>query len=303
MTTLFNKLELARDIVVIGGGFIGVEFAEQVRLLGKQVTLIERAESCLWQAFDRSYTDDLESRLTGQGIQVMTGATVKRIIGKQAVEAVELEDGRIIPADLIILGLGVKPYSQLARDCGLALNDRGAVIVDQYMRSSDPDIFAVGDCAEKRCYFTGKNVPLLLASTATMEAKIAGSNAFHLRLIRANKGAISTFSTKVFGRTYAAAGLTEVRAREEGFSIMIGEFKTIDRHPATLPGAQEIRIKLIFSRCSGVILGAQVSGGDSVAEMINILSLAIQKDNTASELNTFRGNPSPGLSIAGGLSD
>lgn len=293
LTTLFNKLELARDIVVIGGGFIGVEFAEQVRLLGKQVTLIERAESCLWQAFDRSYTDDLESRLTGQGIQVMTGATVKRIIGKQAVEAVELEDGRIIPADLIILGLGVKPYSQLARDCGLALNARGAVIVDQYMRSSDPDIFAVGDCAEKRCYFTGKNVPLLLASTATMEAKIAGSNAFHLRLIRANKGAISTFSTKVFGRTYAAAGLTEVRAREEGFSIMIGEFKTIDRHPATLPGAQEIRIKLIFSRCSGVILGAQVSGGDSVAEMINILSLAIQKDSTASELNTFQGATHP----------
>ena len=168
------------------------------------------------------------------------------------------------------------------------MNGKGAIIVDQYTRTSDPNIFAVGDCAEKKCFFTGKDVPVLLASTAAMEAKIAGCNAFHLRLVRANKGTISAFSTKVFGRTYAAAGITEARANQEGFNIMVGEFTTMDRHPGSLPGTQKVNIKLIFSKCSGLILGAQISGGDSIGEMINILSLAIQKGITATELNTFQ---------------
>ena len=160
--------------------------------------------------------------------------------------------------------------------------------MDQYTRTNDPDIFAVGDCAEKKCFFTGKDVPVLLASTAAMEAKIAGCNAFHLRLVRANKGTISAFSTQVFGRTYAAAGITEEKARQEGFSVMVGEFTTMDRHPGSLPGAQKVHIKMIFSKCSGIILGAQIWGGESVAEMINILSLSIQKGITATELNTFQ---------------
>lgn len=290
---IFNKLEAARNVAVIGGGFIGVEFAEQIRKLDKSVTLIEMAESCLWQAFDRSYTDDLESRLRDHGVEVMTGTRVKRILGEGSVSALELGDGRTIPADMVILGLGVKPNGALARECGLGVNAKGAIAVDQYMRTTDPDIFAVGDCAEKSCFFTGKEVPLLLASTAAMEAKIAGTNAFQLRLIRANKGTISTFSTKLFGKTYAAAGLTETRARQEGFCLMIGGFRTMDRHPGTLPDAQEVNIKLIFSRCSGIILGAQISGGDTVAEIINILSLAIQKDTTATELNTFQAATHP----------
>lgn len=290
---ILKKLETTEDVVVIGGGFIGVEFAEQIRMLKKNVTLIEMADSCLWQAFDKTYTDDIESIMSENGIQVLTGTRVNKILGEKAVEAVELGDGRTVPADMIILGLGVRPNSVLAQECGLEVNAKGAIIVDQYMRTNDPDIFAIGDCAEKRCFFTGKDVPLLLASTAAMEAKIAGSNAFHLRLIRANKGTISTFSTKIFEKTFAAAGLTESRARQEGFCIMTGEFKTMDRHPATLPDAQEIQIKLIFSRCSGIILGAQISGGDTVGEINNILSLAIQKDTTATELNTFQAATHP----------
>lgn len=288
LNKILEKLESAQNVAVIGGGFIGVEFAEQIKYLGKNVTLIEMSSACLWQAFDKKYTDDLESLLSGNGINVMTNTKVKRILGEKFVEAIEFEDGHTIPADVVILGLGVKPNGKLAKDSGLEVNAKGAIMVDQYMRTSDPDIFAVGDCAEKKCFFTGKDVPVLLASTAAMEAKIAGSNAFHLRLIRANKGTISTFSTKIFGKTYAAAGLTEARARQEGFCIMIGESKTMDRHPGSLPDAQEVNIKLIFSKCSGIILGAQISGGNTVAEMINILSLAIQKNTTATELNTFQ---------------
>ncbi|NCB41371.1 MAG: pyridine nucleotide-disulfide oxidoreductase [Clostridia bacterium] len=288
LNTVLEEVEKAKNVAVIGGGFIGVEFAEQINLLGKNVTLIELADACLWQAFDKDFTDDIGAHLKESGITVLTGTKVKRIVGEKIVEAIELDSGEKIPADLVILGLGVKPNSSLAEEAGIQLNDKGAIVVDQYTRTSDPSVFAVGDCAEKKCFFTGKNVPVLLASTAAMEAKIAGCNAFHLRLVRTNQGTISAFSTKICGKAFAAAGITEDRALQEGFSIMVGNFTTLDRHPGSLPGAQQTKMKLIFSKCSGIILGAQISGGDSIAEMINILSLAIQKGLTATELNTFQ---------------
>lgn len=298
LASILEKLDKAESVAVIGGGFIGVEFAEQISLLGKKVTLVEMADACLWQAFDKSYTDEIENMMKDNNINVLTNTKVKKILGTKSVEALELENGEKIAADLVILGLGVRPNGILAKEAGLDVNAKGAIVVDQYTRTSDPDIFAVGDCAEKKCFFTHKDVPVLLASTAAMEAKIAGSNAFQLRLIRANKGTISAFSTKIFGRTFAAAGITEARAKAEGFSINIGEFTTMDRHPGSLPGTSTIKIKLIFSKCSGVILGAQVSGGDTVGEMINIASLAIQKGMTATELNTFQVATHPLLSAS-----
>lgn len=288
LDTILEKLEAVQNVVVIGGGFIGVEFAEQMHMLGKKVTLVEMADACLWQAFDKNFSQDIEGRMKEAGIDVRTSTKVSRILGDKTVSGVEFEGGETVPAEMVILGLGVKPNAELAKKAGIELNSRGAIVVDQYTRTNDPDIFAVGDCAEKKCFFTGKDVPVLLASTAAMEAKIAGCNAFHLRLVRANKGTISAFSTQVFGRTYAAAGITEEKARQEGFSVMVGEFTTMDRHPGSLPGAQKVHIKMIFSKCSGIILGAQIWGGESVAEMINILSLSIQKGITATELNTFQ---------------
>ena len=285
---LADKIDKSGNVVIVGGGFIGVEFAEQIRKTGKNVTLVELADTCVSQAFDREYAEELENLLKEMGVNVLTGAKVNRINGDEKVVSVELGDGSTVPADLVILALGVKANSALAEKAGILLNEKGAVKVDQYMRTNDPDVFAVGDCAEKRCFFTHKNVPVLLASSAAMEAKIAGSNAFQLRLVRANKGTISAFATKVNGRTFAAAGLTEKRAAEEGFTTMVGKFTTTSHHPGTLPGTVKVKMKLIFSKCSGIILGGQVSGDDSACEMINIISLAIQKGMTATELNTFQ---------------
>ncbi len=298
LAQILEKAWEANDIVVIGGGFIGIEFAEQLQRLGKKVTLVEVAEKCLWQAFDEEFSDEVEDLLKEKGISVMTGTKVEKISGNGKVETVELNTGGRIKADLVILGMGVRPNTDLAREAGIATNERGAIIVDEYMRTLDPDIFAVGDCAEKKCFFTRKNVPVLLASTAATEAKIAGCNAFQLRLIRENKGTISAFSTKIFDRSFAAAGISESRARDEKFSVMTGEFSTMDKHPGSLPDAKQIKIKLVFSKCSGVLMGAQLSGGDTVGEMINILSLAIQKGITASELNTFQVATHPLLSAS-----
>jgi len=199
-----------------------------------------------------------------------------------------IPDAMLINADAVILGMGVVPNTNIAKEAGIKVNEKGAIVVDEYMRTSERDIFAVGDCAEKRCFFTNKEIPVLLASTAAMEAKVAASNLYGLRYVRENKGTISAFSTKVFNKTFAAAGLTERRIKEEGFEVTIGKFTTMDKHPGSLPGTSKLELTLIFVKTSGVLIGAQISGGESVGEMINILSLAIQKGLTANELNTFQ---------------
>ena len=288
LNDLLNKLVTIQDIVVIGGGFIGVEFAEQLKKDGKNVTVVEVAEKCLWQAFDNDICDIAEKEMKGNNITVKTGIKVKSILGNGKVEEVELENGEKIKADAVILGMGVVPNSNIAKGAGIRVNEKGAIVVDEYMRTSERDIFAVGDCAEKRCFFTNKEISVLLASTAAMEARVAASNLYGLRYVRENKGTISTFSTKVFNKSFASAGLTERRVKEEGFEVTIGKFTTMDKHPGSLPGTSKLELTLIFVKTSGVLIGAQISGGESVGEMINILSLAIQKGLTANELNTFQ---------------
>jgi NADH oxidase (H2O2-forming) len=285
---LLEKLKSMKNITVIGGGFIGVEFAEQLQKNGKDVTLVEVAGRCLWQAFDNEICEVAEEDMKANGITIKTATKVCKISGAGQVQSVEFENGESIEADAVILGMGVTPNSALAQETGLLVNDKGAILVDEYMRTSAKDIFAVGDCTEKRCFFTNKSIPILLASTAAMEAKIAAANLFGLKYVRENKGTISAFSTKIYNKTYAAAGITERRASEEEFEIVIGKFATMDRHPGSLPGASKVELKLIFIRTSGVLIGAQILGGDSTGEMINVLSLAIQKGMTANELNTFQ---------------
>jgi NADPH-dependent 2,4-dienoyl-CoA reductase/sulfur reductase-like enzyme len=288
LIALHDKVEKAQKVAVVGGGFIGVEIAEQIKASGKEVVLVEVAEKCLWTAFDEEFSSEVEDIMTGMGIVLKTGRKVMEFVGDGKVEALLLDNGEKIPADLVILGMGARPNNDLAESMGIELNKRKAIVVDEYMRTSDKNIFAVGDCAEKKCFFTRNSVPILLASTAAAEATIAGSNAFHLRLIKSNKGTISAFATKLNGRSFGAAGLTERQAKAEGFEIMTGEFSTMDKHPGSLPGSQKIKIKLVFSKCSGIIMGGQISGGDSVGEMVNVLSLAIQKAATSTELNAFQ---------------
>ncbi|MBK5254190.1 MAG: FAD-dependent oxidoreductase [Peptostreptococcaceae bacterium] len=295
---VLKKMETLNDLVVIGGGFIGVEFSEQIRKSGKNVTIVEMTDTCVGTAFDKEFTEVLETSLKENGIDLRTGTKVTRIVGDDKVAGVEIEGGEVIPADMVIMSIGVKPNTELARKAGIELNVKGAIKVDQYTRTNDPNIFAVGDCAEKKCFFTGKDIPVLLASTAAMEAKIAGCNVFQLRLVRANKGTISSFATKVFGKTYAAAGLTEKSTKEEGFITLVGRCETPDHHPGSLAGTSMIKIKIVFSKCSGIILGAQVIGGDSACEIINVISIAIQKGMTATELNTFQVATHPLVSAA-----
>jgi len=162
------------------------------------------------------------------------------------------------------------------------------ILVDEYLRTSDNDIFAIGDCAEKKDFFTRKKINIMLASIATSEARIAGANLFNLKLLRENKGTIAVYSTKIGDLTLGSAGLTEKIAIEEGFEILVGNTECVDKHPATMPGANKIKVKLIFSKQSGILLGGQVAGGVSAGEIVNIIGLALQKSTLLTELETLQ---------------
>ncbi|MGM0528700.1 MAG: FAD-dependent oxidoreductase [Bacteroidota bacterium] len=265
-----------KKVITIGAGFIGVEISDELSKAGKEVTLIEKLPNVLGLAFDEDISSLAENLLKERGVKVMTGVSVKEITGKGKVDGILLESGEKIEADAVILSLGYDPNAKLAKDAGLAVSDAGYIKVDEYMRTGDNCIFAVGDCAEKRDFVTRKPSNIMLASTACAEARIAGMNLYKLSAIKTFSGTISIFSTAIGDTGIGVAGLTETIARGEGFDIVIGKFEGVDRHPGTLPGAKKQFVKLIVGKESGVILGGEVSGGLSAGELTNTIGIIIQ---------------------------
>ncbi|MBD3179868.1 MAG: pyridine nucleotide-disulfide oxidoreductase, partial [Candidatus Latescibacteria bacterium] len=192
------------------------------------------------------------------------------------VTGVRLNSGKMLEADAVVLSVGYSPNSTLARDSGLEVNGQGFIHVDEYMRTDDPDVFAVGDCAEKRDFVTRKPCNVMLASTACAEARIAGINLYRLSAVKTFSGTISIFSTAIGDWGFGCAGLTEFKAKEAGFNVVTGAFEGVDRHPGTLPGAQKQIVKLVVARDSGVLLGGEVVGGTTVGELTNLIGFMIQ---------------------------
>ncbi len=289
----------AKNIVIIGGGFIGVEFSDDIsKLPGKKITIVEMLPHVVNQAFDDEFALKAEEELKKKGVDILTNSKVVKFDGSGKVEKVVLDGGREIPADVVIVSIGAKPNVELAKKAGLDISKSGGIWVDEYMRTSNRDIFAVGDCAEKRDFYTRERVPVMLASTATAEARIAGVNLFKIQVIRENKGTIAIFSTKVGDVALAAAGLTEKRAIEQGYEIVTGEAEAANRHPGNLPGAMPTKVKLVFSKRSGILLGGQVAGGAEVGELINVIGLAIQQGIPGCELFTLQVGTHPMLTAA-----
>jgi len=299
--SIVKPLKQAENIVIIGAGFIGLEMSDELAKTGKNVTLIESMESVLPLAFDKDMTEPVSKTLIQHGVSIKTNSIVEEILGVNGkVSGVKLKNGEIINADKVILSIGYKSNTTLAKNCGIEIGVFGGIITDEYLRTNKPNIFAVGDCVEHRDFFTRKPSKILLASTAASEARIAGMNLFDLRVIRQTKGSIAIFSSSLHDISMGAAGLTEKQANNEGFNIIIGESKGFDHHPAKLKGTSEVKIKLIFSKSSGVILGAQIIGGQSTGEMTNILGVAIQKYMTASELAIMQYGTQPALTAGPG---
>ena len=298
LQNMLDVINEAKDIVIIGGGFIGVEFADECKKnRDANVTIVEILPHCLQLALDAEFCAEAESMLTERGIKVLTDQRVEAILGDKQVSGVRLSGGRELKADVVIVGVGARPNVELAEKAGFQIGPTRAIQVDNYMRTlTDANIFACGDCAEKHSFFSGKLSRLMLASIATIEARIAGANLFDTRC--SNRGVIGVFSTIVGERAFGCAGLTETVARQEGFEVVIGESTAPDRHPGSMPGAVGTKVKLIFTKDNGLLVGGGVSGGRGIGELINVISACIQHRMTAYEVSLFQMGTHPALTAS-----
>ncbi len=294
-----KKVEKSKNILILGGGFIGIEFADE--LSGKKdanVHLVELLPHLLENSFDNEFHSLVEEKLRKKNVKVLTNTKVTGFSGKDKVGKVSFDNRDDLKIDSVILGIGAVPNTAIAREAGLDLGKGKGIWVDEYMRTTDPDIFAVGDCVGKRDFYTRRDAAVMLASTATAEARIAGSNLYKLKVVRENKGTIAIYSTYVDGLVLGSAGLTENNAKKEAFEVVVGNAEGMDKHPGSLPGASKVKVKLVFSRQSGIIMGGQVSGGMSAGEMINIIGMAIQQRVSITELETLQIATHPYLTSA-----
>lgn len=299
MVNLKNRIQEAQKIVIIGGGFIGAEFADElIKMEGKEVHIIEIMPKLLFNAFDDEFCDKIREILIQQGVNVHTGCRVASINGNGRVESVTIEGGGTLDADIVILGAGAKPSVDLAREAGLLITDKGSIWVDDYMQTNTEGIFAVGDCALKRDYFTRREVPVWLASTATSEARNAGVNLYGVRVLNQMPGTIAAFSTRFGDVSFASAGMNCRAGERENFRSISSAAVAYDRHPVTMPNACECKVKLCFSPRSGIILGGQVYGCAAVGELINVIALAIQKEVSIREVDMMQIATHPLLTAA-----
>lgn len=292
---LQEALKQARNVVIIGGGFIGLEFADELAKLGNlsSVSVVELLPHCLLLTCDSELCVKVEQELNNEGVTIHADKKAQAIRGNRKVEFVELEGGQQIEADLVIFGIGVTPNVALARDAGLSVDEKAGIDVDDWMRTSDPHIFAAGDCTRKRCFLTGKTSMIRLASIATMEARVAAMNLF-VRRQRA-PCPIGVFGTVVGDLAIASAGFTERTAKQEGIEVVVGEATSMDKHPGTLPGARELTVKLIFMKDSRKLIGGQVYGSDKAGYVANCIGSLIQQGMRSDEIAVFQMGTHPKL--------
>lgn len=292
-----EALKEVSDLVVIGGGFIGVEFADECKkTLEANVSIVEMLPHCLMLAYDEEFCSHAERLLADRGITPVTSARVARVTGNGRVQSVVLTDGRALPAQAVIVGIGASANVKMAQNAGLPIGPTGGVVVDRTMRTMDARIFACGDCAEKISFFGGRPSTLKLASIATAEARIAGANLFGTR--RQNIGTVGVWSTVVGDIAFATAGLTETLAARHDYNYVVGVAEATNRHPGGMPGAHPMKVKLVFEKRTGVILGGQVMGDKAAGEVINAISACVQQRMTAEDIAMFQTGTHPALTAS-----
>ncbi len=281
---LVEKLQAFKKIVVVGAGFIGVEVSDELNKKGFEVSLVEKQPHVLALAFDDDVAIEAEELLKARGVNVIAGVGIKEIKGEGKVSCVCLDNEVHVEADAVILSMGYLPNTILAKESGVEVNHKGFIIVDEYLRTNLKDVFAAGDCAEKRDFATNKISTTMLASTACAEARVAALNLYKVSTVRKFKGTIGIYSTSIGDYAFGVAGLTECGAAHEEFSYVVGKFQGIDRHPGKLNDPHKQIVKLVVAKESGRLLGGSVVGGNSAGELINSIGFIIQAGMTVNDL-------------------
>jgi NADPH-dependent 2,4-dienoyl-CoA reductase/sulfur reductase-like enzyme/rhodanese-related sulfurtransferase len=271
----------ARTAVVVGGGFIGLEMVENLMRRGLAVTVLEKLRQVM-PPLDPEMAAPVMQHLEASGVRLHMGDGLARIDAADTGLVVVAESGARLPADLVILAIGVRPEVELARAAGLRIGPRGGIATDAQMRTSDPAIWAVGDAAEIRDVLTGQETVLPLAGPANRQGRVAAESIAG-RATRF-RGVQATAVVGVLGMTVASTGASEkglVRAGVTGFAPV---WLHPGHHAGYYPGAKPIHLKLLFSVRDGRILGAQAVGTEGVEKRIDVIAMAIQLGGTVHDL-------------------
>lgn len=276
----FIEREQPRRATVVGAGFIGLEMAENLRERGLEVTVVQRGGHVM-PIFDSDMASLLHNHLREHGVELLLEADVTGFQETAGSISTSLADGRVLESDLVMLSIGVAPESALAREAGLELGLRGSIKVDAHMRTSDPDIYAVGDAVEVTNVVSDSPALIALAGPANKQGRIAADNICG----RASEFAGSQGSSvlKLFELDAAATGLTLTAARDAGIDADAVILSPAN-HATYYPGAETMTLKVVFDRGDGRVLGAQAIGRGGVDKRIDVIAVAIRARMTAVDL-------------------
>jgi CoA-dependent NAD(P)H sulfur oxidoreductase len=246
-----------KKATIVGGGYIGLEVAENLCRLGIEVSLIE-GEDRVALAYGPEVSENVEAELEANGVGVYTGERVDQFTGEGRVRGVRFGD-RELETDLVIVGVGIKPNVELATEAGVETGTTGAILVDRHMKTSVPDVWAAGDCVETTNLVSGRPTWVPLGDTANQMGRVAGTNAATGDETLEFPGILGTGIFKVFGLDVGKTGLSEKEAEDDGFEVVSAGLWAYDR-AAYYPGAGKVFLKLIADRAKGRLLGAEAAG-------------------------------------------
>ncbi|MFR6017939.1 MAG: CoA-disulfide reductase [Paraclostridium sordellii] len=276
---LMNKDEI-KKIAIIGAGFIGLEAVEAAKKLGKEVVVFQLEDRILPQVFDKEITDILESEIRKHEVDLRLEEIVSELVGEIKVEKVVTNKGEY-EADLVIIATGVRPNTAFLKDTGMNMLPNGAIIIDEFGRTSIEDIYAAGDCATIQNIVTGQDSYVPLATGANKLGRIVGEN-----LAGANnsfQGSLGSSCIKIMDMEAAATGLTETQASKLGIEVkakFISDFNQTNYYP----GRDKMYVKLVYDASTKVILGGQVAGFKDAVQRCNVIAACIFGKLTTNQL-------------------
>ncbi|MCX7695305.1 MAG: FAD-dependent oxidoreductase [Caloramator sp.] len=265
--------------VVIGGGYVGIEMAENLKHIGVDVTLVEAADQVMGP-LDFEMAKMIEKHMIDNGVKLIVGDAVEKFEKNNGLE-LTLKSGKKLNADMVVMAIGVRPETKLAKEAGLEIGERGGIKVDAHMRTSDPYIYAVGDAIEVEDYINGVNTLIPLAGPANKQGRIAADNICGRESVY--KGTQGTSIIKVFDLTAASTGNNEKILKRQGIPY-VKSYTHSSSHAGYYPGAFVMTIKILFSPEDGKILGAQIVGRDGVDKRIDVIATAIRAGMTVYDL-------------------
>lgn len=283
----------SRKAIVVGGGFIGIEMAENLRHAGLAVTLLEAAPHIL-APFDEDMVIPLENELRKNGIGLLLEDGVQSFHGSAEAIEVTLASGRKERADFVVLAIGVRPDTRFLQDSGIALGARGHILVDEFLQTSQPDIYAVGDAVETFSFQTGKRMAVPLAGPANRQGRLVADTMYGEPV--KYKGVLGTAILKIFSLTAAATGSNERQLGQAGIP-----FQKVLLHPGShagyYPGAVPITLKLLFAP-DGKVLGAQAFGLEGVDKRIDVIATVLRMEGNVEDLMDLELSYAPPYSSA-----